>query len=85
MQTGRAIRFGWSGLIAPAGFPDATARRIAAVIRAAFLADPAARGGLDRVGSEILGTDPDELQALQDSEAIRWNAVIARLGLRVTE
>lgn len=77
--------FGWSGLIAPAGFPDATARRIAAIIRAAFVADPAARGGLDRVGSELLGTDPDELQALQDSEATRWNAVIARLGLRATE
>lgn len=77
--------FGWSGLIAPAGFPDSAARRIAAVVRTAFAADPAARGGLDRVGSEVLGTDPDELQALQDSEATRWNAVIARLGLRSTE
>ncbi len=77
--------FGWSGMIAPAGFSEATAKRIAAVIRAAFAADPAARGGLDRVGSELLGTDPAELAVLQDTEAARWNAVIARLGLRATE
>lgn len=77
--------FGWSGLIAPAGFPEATAWRIAAIIRSAFLSDPAARGGLDRVGSEILGTDPGDLQALEDSEAARWIAVIDRLGLRAAQ
>lgn len=77
--------FGWSGLIAPAGFAEPVARRMAGAIRTAFATDPAARGGLDRVGSEILGTDPDELAALQDREATRWNAVIARLGLRATE
>jgi hypothetical protein len=37
------------------------------------------------VGSEILGTDPSELQLLQEKEAARWNAVIVRLGLRSAE
>jgi tripartite-type tricarboxylate transporter receptor subunit TctC len=77
--------FGWSGMVAPASFPEATARRIAGVIRAALANDPAARGGLDRVGSEILGTDPSALKLLQEKEATRWNAVIARLGLRSAE
>ncbi|SEL36461.1 Tripartite-type tricarboxylate transporter, receptor component TctC [Bosea lupini] len=77
--------FGWSGMIAPASFPEAMARRLATVIRSALATDPAARGGLDRSGSEVLGTDPEELQRLQETEARRWNAVIARLGLRATE
>jgi tripartite-type tricarboxylate transporter receptor subunit TctC len=74
--------FGWSGMIAPAGFPERRARQIADVIRKAFATDPAARGGIDRAGGEVLGTDPDELRDLQTREAARWNAVIARLGLR---
>lgn len=85
LQAPGAPFFGWSGMIAPASFPDETARRIAAVVRAAFAADPKARGGLDRAGSEVLGTDPDELRTLQESEARRWNAVIARLGLRISD
>lgn len=77
--------FGWSGMIAPAAFPEAVAYRIADVIRIALASDAAARAGLDRAGSEILGTGPNELQVWQESEAARWNAVIARLGLRVAE
>lgn len=64
--------FGWAGLIAPASFPEGTALRISEVVRKALATDPAARGGLDRFGNEILGTDPDELQALQIREAARW-------------
>lgn len=77
--------YGWSGMIAPANFPPTAARRIAEVVRSALASDPAARGGLDRVGNEILGTGPEEFQAWQQSEAARWNAVIARLGLRSIE
>jgi tripartite-type tricarboxylate transporter receptor subunit TctC len=77
--------FGWSGMVAPASFPEAPARRIAEVVRSALATDPAIRGLLDRAGAEILGTDPNELQAWQQTEAARWNAVIARLGLRSAE
>jgi len=74
--------YGWIGLVAPAGFPRGAAERLAQVIRAAVEADPAARGGLEASGSEILGTSPAAFAAHQAREAARWNAVIARLGLR---
>jgi tripartite-type tricarboxylate transporter receptor subunit TctC len=74
--------FGWTGIVAPAGFPPDAARRIADVARDALARDPAARGGLDLAGSEILGTPPAALEQLQRREAARWNAVIQRLGLR---
>lgn len=74
---------GWTGVVAPAGFPREAAERLANVIRRALDTDPAARGGLDVAGSEILGTSPAVFAAHQAREAARWNAVIARLGLRV--
>ncbi len=77
--------FGWSGMIAPASFPEARARRLAEIVRTALASDPGARGGLDRVGSEVLGTDPAELQSLRDNEAARWTRVITKLGLRSAE
>ena len=75
--------FGWTGLVGPAGLPRPVAERIAEVVRGALASDPAARGGLDIAGSEILGTSPAAFAALQSREAARWNAVIARLGLRI--
>ena len=77
--------FGWSGMIAPASFPEAVALRLSEVIRTALATDPGARGGLDRAGSELLGTNPAELQSFREKEAARWNAVIARLGLKSAE
>lgn len=77
--------FGWSGMIGPASFPEARAQRLAAIVRTALAIDAGARGGLDRAGSEILGTDPAELQSLRDKEATRWIQVITRLGLRSAE
>jgi tripartite-type tricarboxylate transporter receptor subunit TctC len=77
--------FGWTGIVAPAGSPPEAAQRLASVAREALERDPAARGGLDLAGSEILGTPPGELDRLQRREAARWNAVIARLGLGVAD
>lgn len=73
--------FGWAGMVAPASFPDDTAMRLSEVMGEALRSDPAARGGLDKAGNEILGTQPTELAALQVSEAARWNALIEKLGL----
>jgi tripartite-type tricarboxylate transporter receptor subunit TctC len=75
--------FGWTGLVGPASLPRPVAERIAEVVRAALATDPAARGGLDVTGAEILGTSPAALAALQAREAARWTAVIMRLGLRI--
>lgn len=75
--------FGWTGLIAPAGFPREVAERVAEVVRRALRTDPAASGGLDRAGNEIIGSTPATLDALQRRETARWSAVILRLGLTV--
>jgi tripartite-type tricarboxylate transporter receptor subunit TctC len=73
--------FGWAGMIAPAEFPAAIALRLSDVVGEALRTDPAASGGLDKVGNEILGTGPTELADLQASEAKRWISVISRLGI----
>jgi tripartite-type tricarboxylate transporter receptor subunit TctC len=80
-----ATFFGWNGMVAPAGFPRWAAERLAEVIRAAMAADPATRGGLEAAGTEVLVTSPAAFAAFQAREAARWNAVIARLGLRVVD
>jgi tripartite-type tricarboxylate transporter receptor subunit TctC len=80
-----ATFFGWTGLVAPAGFPPEAAERLAAVTREAMDRDPAARGGMEQTGAEIVVTGPAELAALQRQETARWGAVITRLGLRITD
>lgn len=77
--------FGWIGMVAPAGFPRGAAERLAQVIRTAVEADPTARGGLAAEDTEILLTSPAAFASFQSREAQRWNAVIRRLGLRMTE
>lgn len=77
--------FEWSRMTAPAGFPEDRAQKIAKIVSTALANDPGARGGLDRAGNEILGTNPTELQSLRDKEAARWVAVITRLGLQSAE
>ena len=47
--------------------------------------DPAARGGMEATGAEIVGSSPEEMTALQRRETVRWGAVITRLGLTVTD
>jgi hypothetical protein len=69
-------------MIAPASWPDERAAAIARVVREAFRTDPQARGGIDKLGSEVLGTDPADLAALQRSESERWGRVIQRLGIK---
>jgi tripartite-type tricarboxylate transporter receptor subunit TctC len=77
--------FGWTGILAPRGFPPEAVARLAEVARHALATDPAARGGLDLAGNEVFGAPPEVLAAVQASEAARWGRVIERLGLRVVE
>ena len=80
-----AAFFGWTGIIAPAAFPPAAAERLAALTREAMARDPAARGGMEETGAEIVASSPAELTELQRRETARWTAVITRLGLTVTD
>jgi tripartite-type tricarboxylate transporter receptor subunit TctC len=73
--------FGWTGVVAPAGFPAERARALADAIRQA-IAVPEGRANLDMQGTEFIGSTPEEFAALQAREAARWIAVIQRLGLR---
>jgi tripartite-type tricarboxylate transporter receptor subunit TctC len=82
---GDAVFFGWTGIIAPANFPPAAAERLAALTREAMARDPAARGGMEETGAEIVGSPPAELAELQRHETTRWVAVINRLGLTLTD
>lgn len=76
--------FGWTGIVAPAGFPADRASAIAEVIRAA-LSRPANRAGLEAQGLEFVASTPEDFAAFQAREAARWIAVIDRLGLRVSD
>jgi tripartite-type tricarboxylate transporter receptor subunit TctC len=80
-----SVFYGWTGLIAPANFPPEAAERLAAITRDAMAKDPAARGGMDTTGAEIVVSTPAEMADLQRRETTRWGAVITRLGLRVTD
>lgn len=80
-----AAFFGWTGIIAPAAFPTAAAERLAVLTREAMARDPAARGGMEETGAEIVGSSPAEMADLQRRETTRWTAVISRLGLTVTD
>jgi tripartite-type tricarboxylate transporter receptor subunit TctC len=77
--------FGWTGLIAPANFPPAAAERLTQLTRYAMARDPAARGGMEETGAEIVVSTSAELDALQVRERTRWGAVITRLGIRLTD
>jgi tripartite-type tricarboxylate transporter receptor subunit TctC len=77
--------FGWTGIIAPANFPPEAALRLATLTREAMARDPAARGGMEATGAEIVVSSPEEMTALQRRETTRWTAVITRLGLTVTD
>jgi tripartite-type tricarboxylate transporter receptor subunit TctC len=77
--------FGWTGIIAPASFPPAAAERLATLTREAMARDPAARGGMEETGAEIVASNPAELAELQRRETVRWGAVIQRLGLTLTD
>ena len=80
-----ATFFGWTGLIAPASFPAANAERLMHITRDAMARDPAARGGMEETGAEIVVSTPAVLAAVQDRERVRWGAVIRRLGITLTD
>ena len=72
--------FGWTGAIAPAGFPPDIAHALTDAIRTALL-DPGLRANPGLQATEFVGGPPEVLAALQAAEARRWIAVIDRLGL----
>jgi tripartite-type tricarboxylate transporter receptor subunit TctC len=70
---------GWFGIVAPAGTPD----DVIAKINAAFvtaLKDPAIVERIRALGSDPLPMSPDEFSRFIESEAKKWETVVAKAG-----
>ena len=63
--------FAWDGIVAPKGFSNADAERIAGAAKAA-LADEAVRARLLRMGAEPQFRGPADFKAFIDVEAQKW-------------
>jgi len=72
----------WHALFVPAKTPPEIVRRMSTDSITA-LADPTARGKLEQYGYTVVGSSPDELQALLRSEIDKWSAVIKTVGIKI--
>lgn len=72
----------WFGVLAPAGTPKPTASKLnAEMVRILKLADVKER--LRILGSEAIGSTPEQFDALIKSEIAKWAKVIKEVGIRV--
>ncbi|MBU2288302.1 MAG: tripartite tricarboxylate transporter substrate binding protein, partial [Gammaproteobacteria bacterium] len=69
------VGYGWYGMMAPAGTPDAIVQRLNGVINAA-LKEPAIRDKSAGLGLELRGGTPAEFAQFIDREAAKWAKVI---------
>ncbi|MCC6473870.1 MAG: tripartite tricarboxylate transporter substrate binding protein [Burkholderiales bacterium] len=72
----------WGGLFAPAGTPQANLQRLGgAAARAAR--SPELVQAWERVGSEAVGSSPEEFVAFVKSEQAKWSRIIRTAGVRL--
>jgi tripartite-type tricarboxylate transporter receptor subunit TctC len=72
----------WHGLFVPARTPPEIVRKIS-VDTITALADPVVKSKLEQAGYMVVGSSPDELQALLKSEVDKWSAVIKTVGIKI--
>jgi tripartite-type tricarboxylate transporter receptor subunit TctC len=72
----------WHGLFVPARTPTEIIRKMSADTITA-LADPAIQARLKQAGYAALGSSPEKLQALLNSEIKKWSAVIRAVGIKI--
>ena len=70
---------GWFGIVAPAGTPDDAIAKINAAFVTA-LTDPAIVERIRALGSDPLPMAPDEFSRFIESEAKKWETVVAKAG-----
>jgi len=71
----------WYGLLAPAGTPrEVIARLHAELMRA--LADPEVRERFTSVGTQVVGSTPDEFAAQIRADIEKWGQVVRTAGIR---
>jgi len=72
----------WNGVMVPAGTPPAAIRRIHQSLAKA-LAIPAVKERIVQIGSESVGSSPEEFGAFIKSEFSAWAKVIKEVGISV--
>jgi tripartite-type tricarboxylate transporter receptor subunit TctC len=72
----------WYGIVAPAGTPDAIARRLYPEVRKA-MASPEIARRLNNEGAEHWDISPEEFRSYVAAEIQRWKGVIEAAGMRV--
>lgn len=70
----------WFGLFVPAKTPPEIIARMNADVKT-VLAEPAVRERLNKLGTEVVGSSPEDLGALLRSEDAKWGPLIKELGI----
>ena len=70
----------WFGLFVPAKTPQAIIDKMNADVKM-VLAEPGVRERLNKLGTEVVGSSPQELGALLRSEDAKWGPLIKELGI----
>lgn len=74
----------WNGFFTATGTPPEVVHRINADVNA-VLREPAVRELLANQGLVAGGGSPEEFKAFIDSEARKWGAIIAKIGIRLDQ
>jgi tripartite-type tricarboxylate transporter receptor subunit TctC len=72
----------WNGVMVPAGTPSGVTRRIHQSLAKA-LAVPAVKERIVQIGSEAVGSSPEEFAAFIQSEFAAWAKVIKEVGISI--
>lgn len=71
----------WAGVLAPAGVPAETVRKVADAI-GKIVREPAVKAQLDGMGTVPAGSSPAEFQAFLAAETTKWGDVIRLAGVK---
>jgi tripartite-type tricarboxylate transporter receptor subunit TctC len=72
----------WYGVLAPAGTPPATVKKLAAEIQKA-LQTPDVKERFASLAMDIAGNGPDEFARIIANDVNRWREVVAKAGIRI--
>ena len=72
----------WYGVLAPAGTPPATVKKLAAQIQKA-LQTPDVKERFASLAMDIAGNGPDEFARIIANDVNRWREVVAKAGIRI--
>ena len=72
----------WYGVLAPAGTPPATVKKLAAQIQKA-LQTPDVKERFASLALDIAGNGPDEFARIIANDVNRWREVVTKAGIRI--